>query len=147
MASSKTMLKLEGFEELYKQIEAAGGKIDQAAERCMRESAQIMQTELKTQMQEKGVKGSLINRMPEPTITKTANTIYAEVGYEKGDFDPKNPSDGYKVVFINYGTPRRTKHGKVKARGFIQKAKEDASKKIKKAQQNTLNTILEELTK
>ena len=138
-------LKLEGFDELLKDIEAAGRSIDSAVESTMRQSAQIMQSALKAEMQSAGVDGSLIEAMPQPTFEKEGNAIIARVGYKKGTYDPNNPSDGYKVVFLNYGTPHRSKHGKVKARGFIAKAKKKANSKIKKQQKETLEKILSRL--
>jgi hypothetical protein len=106
-----------------------------------------MQAELKAQMQAAGVDSDLINAMPPPQITVKDNNYRAEVGYKKGNYDPNDPSDGYKVVFLNYGTPRRTMHGKVKARGFIQKAKKKARPQIKRAQQATLEKILGRVSK
>lgn len=140
--SSKAVLQLKGFDDLLEKIQKAGGSVDAAADSCLRQSAQIMESELKAQMQAAGVDGDLINRMPPPKITVKNNRYRAAVGYEKGEFDPRNPSDGHKVVFLNYGTPRRTLHGKVAARAFIQAAKKKARPRIKKAQQETLEKIL-----
>lgn len=140
--ASKAILQLKGFDELLEKIQNAGGSIDAAADSCLRQSAQIMQAELKAQMQAAGVDSGLINAMPPPQITVDGNRYSAAVGYKKGNFDPRNPSDGYKVVFLNYGTPRRTMHGKVAARGFIEKAKKKARPQIKRAQQETLEKIL-----
>lgn len=145
--ASKAMLQLKGFDELFDQIQKAGGSVDKAAESCLRQSAQIMQAELKAQMQAAGVESDLINRMPPPQITIKGNRYSAAVGYKKGSYDPNDPSDGYKVVFLNYGTPRRTLHGKVAARGFIQAAKKKARPRIKKAQQDTLEKILGRVSK
>ena len=135
-------LKLEGFDDLFEQINKAGGTVEQAAKSCLTESANIMQSELKTQMQAAGVESDLINAMPPPEVEVNGNKYTARVGYKKGNYNPDNPSDGYKVVFLNYGTPHRSKHGKVVARGFIQKAKKKAGTKIKKAQKETLEKIL-----
>lgn len=135
-------LKLEGFDDLLSQIEKAGGTIDRAANSCLQQSAQIMHSELKTQMQAAGVDSGLISRMPPPDVEVNGNTYTARVGYKKGAYDPANPSDGYKVVFANFGTPRRSKHGQQPAKGFILKAKKKANTKIKKAQKETLNKIL-----
>ena len=140
--ASKAILQLKGFDDLLEKIQKAGGSIDKAADSCLRQSAQIMQSELKSQMQAADVDGDLINAMPPPQIEVKGNRYSAAVGYKKGSYDPDNPSDGYKVVFLNYGTPRRTKHGKVAARGFIQVAKKKASPQIKKAQRATLEKIL-----
>ena len=135
-------LKLDGFDGILSQIEKAGGSIDTATKECLFVSAQIMQSELKSQMQTAGVDSGLISRMPENEIETEGNRHTARVGYKKGAYDPNNPSDGYNVVFINYGTPKRKKHGKIVARGFIQKAKNKARPKIKKAQGETLDKIL-----
>jgi HK97 gp10 family phage protein len=134
-------LKLSGFDELLKQIEDAGQSIDSACESCMNQSANIMYNELKTQMRNTHVKGSLINRMPQPELEKEGNAFIARVGYEKGDFDPKNLSDGYKAVFINFGTP------KITPRQFVKLAKKKAAPQIKKAQKETLEKILERAKK
>ena len=145
--ASKAILQLKGFDDLLEQIQKAGGSIDQAADSCLRQSAQTMQSELKKQMQAAGVDSDLINSMPPPEITIEGNRYSAAVGYKKGDYDPHNLSDGYKVVFLNYGTPRRTMHGKVAARGFIQDAKKKAAPQIKKQQRETLEKILGRVNK
>ena len=105
-------LKLDGFDELLKEIEKAGGKVDNATKICMDKSAAIMETELKSQMQKADVQSDLISRMPPPEVENDFGKFTARVGYKKGAYDPKNPSDGYKVIFLNYGTPHREKHGK-----------------------------------
>jgi len=138
-------LKLSGFDDLFEQIKKAEGNVDKAAEQCLKESAQIMQSELKAQMQKSGVDSDLIDRMPSPEIQTDGNSMIARVGYKKGAYNPDNLSDGFKVVFLNYGTPRRSKHGKVEAKGFIDKAQRKAKKQIKKAQEETLKKIIGEL--
>lgn len=145
--ASKAILQLKGFDDLLEQIQKAGGEVDRAAGSCLRQSAQIMEKELKAQMQAAGVESDLINAMPPPEITADGNNYRAEVGYKKGNYDPRNLSDGYKVVFLNYGTPRRTMHGNVAARGFIQAAKKKARPQIKKSQRETLEQILGRLKK
>lgn len=134
-------INLSGFDDLLAKIEKAGGSIDAAAETCLKNSASIMEAELKTQMNNAGVDSGLINRMPAPTIEKDGNRITARVGYKKGAYNPNNLSDGYEVVFLNYGTPKR-KRSQIKARGFIAKAKKKARPQIKKQQEKTLNEIL-----
>ena len=138
-------LKLSGFDDLFEQIKKAGGNVDNAAERCLKESAQIMHNELTAQMQKSGVDSDLISRMPTPEIEKDGNSMIARVGYKKGAYNPDNLSDGYKVVFLNYGTPKRSKHGKIEAMGFIDKAQRKAKRQIKKKQEETLNEIIGEL--
>lgn len=140
-------LKLEGFEELLKEIEAAEGSIKGACESAVRQSAHTMQSELKSEMKKANVPNDLINAMPQFEVKTSGNRVTAKVGYKKGSYNPKDISDGYKVVFLNYGTPHRSEHGKVVARGFIQKAKKNANKKIKKQQEEALKKILKRLKK
>lgn len=135
-------LKLEGFDDLLSKIEKAGGTIDGATKQCLQTSAQIMHDEFKKQMTAANVDSDLINRMPSPEVESKGNRHTARVGYKKGAYDPNNPSDGYKVVFANYGTPRRSKHGQQPEKRFIEKAKKKAKAKIKKSQQQTFDEIL-----
>lgn len=143
-------LKLEGYEDLLKDIEKAGGSIDKSVEKCLVVSANTVEQELKAEMLKANVPASLVNSMPPSSIERTGNRVRAEVGYKKGSYNPHNPSDGYKVVFLNYGTPNRSQHGKIAPGGkiklgFIQRAKRKATKKVKKQQEETLKKILGEL--
>lgn len=140
-------LKLEGFEELLKQIEKAGEKIEPVVKKTIEQSADLMQDELQNEMQKSNVPRDLINRMPPPKFEEDHGRFTARVGYKKGSYNPDNISDGYKVVFLNYGTPYRKKHGKIKEGGkiklgFITRAKNRAKKKITKQQENALKEIL-----
>lgn len=138
-------IKLDGFEEILGAIKNAGGSVDKAAENATRQSAQIVQSELKAQMQQSNVDSGLINAMPPPEIFKDGNAVVAKVGYKKGNYDPANISDGYKVVFLNYGTPNRKKHGRIVQRGFIQRTKKSAAPKVKKVQKQVFDKILARL--
>ncbi len=142
-------LKLEGVDELLKKIEKAGGDIEQASVKCMKESAEIMQAELKSAMRTSGggVSEALINRMPNYTIENNGSRVSAKVGYPATSYNPNNPSDYHKAIFANYGTPHRKSHGQEKARGFVAKAKRAAKPKIKAQQEKTLNDIIKDLTK
>lgn len=140
-------IKIEGFEKLLNDIEAAGGSIDKASNSAIKASAQIMQNELKAQMRSVDADAGLIAAMPPFEVESNGNRFSARVGYRKGSYNPNNPSDGYKVVFLNYGTPHRRKHGQERARGFIQVAKKKARPKIKKTQEAAFNKILERLKK
>ena len=133
----KSMLQLNGFDELIKNIEAAGGSIQGTVDSCIKQSANTMYNELKSQMAKKKVDGGLINRMPAPEVEWKDNACIARVGYKKGQYNPKDLSDGYKAVFINYGTPR------ISPRNFIKKAKSNAKKQIKQQQEETLKKICE----
>lgn len=147
MASAGIKLKLVGFEDLLKSIQEAEGDLNKSVESAMRQSAQIMQNTLKNEMRNSGVDNGLIQRIPPPEIQVSGNTTKARVGYHKGNFDAKNISDGYKVVFLNYGTPTRSKHGQIDKMDFIKRAKKVANPKIKKAQKEVFEKILQRLKK
>ena len=134
-------ITLNGFDELLKNIEDAGGSIQKAVDNGVRKGAQIQDTELKAQMRKSHVKSGLINRMPPPAIEWVGDTCTARVGYKMGDYNPKELSDGYKVAFLNYGTPR------ISPREFISAAKKKAKPQIKKAQEEVLNKVLARLKK
>lgn len=146
-------LTTKGFESLLEDVKIAGGSVDQACESALKQSAVIMQNELKAEMRSSGVDGGLIESMPKFTVEKEGNEYTARVGYRKGAYDPENLSDGYKVVFLNYGTPNRTKHGKIVDvseggkihLGFIQRAKAAAQPKMRKEQRKALKKIIERL--
>lgn len=142
-------LNLTGFDDLLKKIEKADGDIQKASEQCIKQSAEIMQTELKSAMHSAGggVDEDLINRMPNYTIESNAAKVTARVGYKATSYNPNNLSDYFKAMFAQYGTPHRKKHGQESARNFITKAKKAAKPKIKAQQQKTLNEILKDLTK
>lgn len=142
-------LTFTGFDDLLKKIEKASGNIQKAAEQCMKQSAEIMEEELKTAMHSAGggVDEALINRMPKYTIQSSEARVTAKVGYPSTSYNPNNPSDYHKAIFANYGTPHRRKHGQEKARGFVTKAKRAARPKIKAQQNKALNDILKDLSK
>lgn len=140
-------LKFTGFDDLLKDIEAAQGSMNKAADSALRQGAQILQSELKSEMQNAGVVKHLIDEMPPFEVENLGNVHIAYVGYKKDAYNPEKPSNAYKVIFLNYGTPHRTKHGKVVGRGFIQKARRKAKPKIKKAQEQALQKILARLKK
>lgn len=138
-------IKLDGFDDLLNQIQKAGGTAESAAQKCLEKSAEIMHGALQVEMRKSNVDSGLISRMPTPEMEADGNRFTARVGYKKGEYNENNPSDGYKVVFANYGTPNRSKHGKQPAKGFIQRAKKKARPQIKKAQQETLDDIVKGL--
>lgn len=144
MAKSGITLKLEGFEELLKDIEVAGKNATSAVESCMKQSAQTMDSALRNELRN-ATESGLADKMPKPNVETEGNTVRAYVGFKMDSYNPANPSDAYKAVFLNYGTPHRKKHGKEQARGFIKKAKSKANKTIKKQQEETLKKILERL--
>lgn len=156
------------FDDLLEKIKAAEGNIEQAAWEAARAGGKAMYDELKAEATASGVPAHLTGW---PTLSMQAqrdgsgNRIACSVGWKMSAYDPKNPAPEYKVIFINYGTPRRAVKGKeythmqldgewitttanrgrITGRGFIGRAKKKARPKVKKAQKEALLNILKEL--
>lgn len=140
-------LKMDGFSDLLNEIKLAEGNVEKSVMKCQTKSATILEDNLKREANKSNVPSRLTNSMQPATVKNENGIITAEVGWKKGAYNPKNLSDGYKIVFLNYGTPRRKKHGKIEARGFIQRAKKKAKKPIQTQQEQTLKDILKGLKK
>lgn len=139
-------LKLDdGFQKMIKDIELSQNQAERVANSCIRQSAQIMQSELKSEMKRSDLDSALADRMPAFQVLSGGGKYKALVGFTETPYNPRNPSDYYKAIFANYGTPNRKKHGKERARGFVQRAKKAARPKIKKQQKVALKKILERL--
>lgn len=144
----KQAVSLNGFDEMIKALEKAGKDIDAIASDCARRTAEIADANLRDQMRKSGVPNDLINDMPLPKVEHDGNAFYVQVGYEKDRYDPANPSETYKAVFLNYGTPHRSPdRGQLKKKGFVSKAKRKSVKEIKKAEEQALTEMLKEASK
>lgn len=161
--ASGIKLNLKGFEKMLEEIQAAGGNVETAAEETLNECAKVVETELQSACNAAGVPSSVSSEI-QVSKGKSGNRFSAKVGWKMGSYDPKNPSAGYKAVFMNYGTTRRqvkdtgehatvggnwktlgTDRGAVSGTGFITKAKEASSPKVRKIQKQKLSEILKGL--
>ena len=145
MSAGKIRLQLKGFESLLEEIKKAEGNINQVVNDCMQKEISITKQCLVEECVKSNVPDSITREIKEDPIKWENDRASSAVGWKLGSYDPKNLSVGYKAVFLNYGTPHRSKHGKVKAIGFIQKAKKKAAKIAKKEHEESLNRILGEL--
>lgn len=163
MASIKLSVDFNG---LLEKIKDAGGNVDSAARSVADQCAQAMHDELVSECSASGVPSSVSGAIThDVTATAGGNVYECKAGWKMGAYDPKNPSAGYKAVFLNYGTARRmTKkervhhafggefvtlgkdRGAIAARGFIARAKKSGGKRIKKIQKEALQKMLKELT-
>lgn len=142
-------IKINGFEKMLEHIQEAGKDVDTAAAQAIKDSASIVETELKASCAASNVPGSITREIRKKT-SASAGTYSAEVGWELGAYNPKNPSTGYKAIFLNYGTVRRqTARGKNRGaiekkpptQQFIVRAKKAAKPKIRKAQQRIIEKV------
>lgn len=146
-------LSLKGFDKLLSQLKEAGEDVDAEAARLIKEDAAIVDTELKAACKASNVPNDIINEITK-TVQSSLNVYSAEVGWKLGNYDPKNPSAGYKAIFLNYGTVRRhTAKGydrgeipkKPTAQQFIAQAKRKAKTKISKRHKEMLKKMLGEV--
>ena len=153
------------FDLLMEKIQSAGGNVEKVALDVAKKSADVVSKELKNECNAKGVPASVSSEIKTTVTQEDAGTRYAcAVGWKMGDYNPRNPTTGYKAVFLNYGTPRRKvktdkmrlkmgndfravgrDRGAVEALGFIESAKKSARKKVKKIQEEALQEALKEL--
>lgn len=152
-ASGKIKIEFTGFEDLVKEIEKASGKIENAVIKATDAAADVVYTELRTQAAAAGVPDSVTNEIKKTPATMQNNICTATVGWELGEYNPADPSAGYKAILMNYGTPRarRTRAGENRgtmgATHFIRKTKRRSKKKVVAAQKAALNETLKGLKK
>lgn len=135
------------FDKLLKKIEKAGGDIESATWDAARKGGRVYYQHLVEECKKSNVPDDLINRIRFNCERDSSGNRYAVVvGWVMDNYNPDNPSAGYKVVFLNYGTPRREtrfgNRGFITGRGFIGRAKRRSRTPIKKAQETFLNDLL-----
>lgn len=150
---ARLKIKLDGFEDMLRDIQKAGKDVDKAAKDTIKQSAKVYEQELKSAAKSSGVPDHIVNEVK--AETKVENDRYsAKVGWSLGTYDPTNLSAGYKAMFINYGTVRRqTKKGynrgeipkPTNSARFTTKAKRKANVKIKRLQQDIINKVQEDI--
>lgn len=155
---NKTMLKLTGFENFLEDLQEAGKRIDVEGRKCFEKAAENIYDELVAKAESAGLDNRLIEQISEEWDENgNANRWNYSVGWKKAHPKANPLPDTYKVMFYNYGTPRRTTkagynrgaespHPKG-SHGFIKKAKLAAANKNKKLYKDTLSKILEGLKK
>lgn len=134
-------LQFKGFDEMIEQLNAVEKDLKPIINDLAEEVAKIEDRQLKAEMMASGVAADLISRMPPPTVEWEGDTCRAKAGYKMGSYNPADPSDGFKAVFINYGTPRIT------PRNFVEPAKKTVQKAVRKYAKKTLSEIVGGLKK
>lgn len=158
MAQSGIKIDLKGFDDLLERIEKAGKDVDAAAAQAIKECAALCEAELKASCAASNVPNSITKEIRKK-VTASGGTYEAEIGWELEGYNPRQPSTGYKAIFLNYGTVRReTVRGKNRGKipsdnpdpkakrsnvkqNFIGNAKKAAKPKIRKAQQRIIDTV------
>lgn len=143
--SNGSIFDTKGFEKWIEQIERAEGNVEKYAKQAVDDSVHIFEGELKSACRAANVPNSITSEITSEGAKVEGNRIKARVGWKLSSYDPKNPSPGFKAIFLNYGTPKRSSHGQVAPRHFITTAKKKAKKSIKQKQKDAYNKITGEL--
>ena len=148
MARNRISLTLDAQKMLNK-INKANGNVDKAVYGAAKAGANAYEAALKTTCKMSNVPDSVTNYI-ESEIKQSGNRTTAIVGWRLQNYDPTNPSAGFKAIFLNYGTPRRTTNtganrGAIVGRGFIGKAKKMSKGEIEQAQIEFLKEVMKGL--
>lgn len=149
--ASKTGVAITvNFDSLLNKIKKAGGDIEKATWDAARKGGRVYYQTLVEECRKSGVPDHLIDKIRFNCLRDSSGARFAVVvGWYMDKYDPTDPSDGYKVVFLNYGTPRRESsrgnRGYIDGRGFIGRAKKKSRKPIKQAQEEFLKSVLGDL--
>ena len=141
------------FDSLLTKIKKAGGDIEAATWDAARAGGRVYYNCLVEECKRSNVPNHLIDKIAFNCLRDSSGNRFAVVvGWKMPNYNPNNPADVYKVIFLNYGTPRRetstgANRGYVDGRGFIGRARKKAVKPIKAAQNELLDKILKGLAK
>lgn len=155
------------FDSLIEKIQEAQGNAEEATWAAARAGAKVLYDEMQAECAASGVPASISSAITmQAERDSSGNRFACKVGWRVPPYDPNNPSTAHKAIFLNYGTPHRyvkaenarvningefrtlgPDRGYIDGRGFIGRAKKSARPKIKKAQKEALEKILEELPK
>lgn len=138
-------MKVPNLSAEIKRLNVVAKKSDAMFKQVAVRAGQAMEKEIKSQLASSPypTSGIAAGMMPLEPV-KIGDTVEIEVGWKLGSY-PKNStvptSDGWKALFINYGTPHN------KAYPFMDKASENSTKLARKEARKAVNELVKELNK
>ena len=147
---NQSVLKLTGFDEFLEKLQEAEKSSDVEGRKCFEKASDNLYDCLYDKAKAAGIDEKLLEQIDDRMI-EDYGIWYYQVGWKKKKWNGKGePPDVYKVMFANYGTPKRYTvkkyyRGEIKHRGFIKKAKLAARNKNKKLYKETLQKIIGDL--
>lgn len=123
------IIEMYGASELLKNIEEAGGKVDEAVAKAVDKSLEIVGADMQRFMAQHKLTGETMGSFTVTDVKIENGVVTALVGY-----DAKN--GGLPAIFLDVGTP------KMKPHFFRYYAVENNRGKIEEIQKETLNEIL-----
>lgn len=164
MAKSTALkIDLKGFDEMIDKLRKAGANVEEVGWDIARKSGKIFYDDLKSACSEAKVPETITSQIRfQAERDGSGARTSVSVGWANAEnFNPKNPLPVHKVVFLNYGTPRRytfrggqkvkidgkfvtvgTDRGSETGSGFISAAKKSAKPKIRKYQKDRFQELL-----
>ena len=151
---AKITLNLDGFDDLLAAVKRAQGSVEKAARECAERSARVLESNLKSEAEASGSDASEVKA----DIKQDALKFRVEVGWKLGDYNAENPSQGYRAMFVEYGTGKFSERGKGKDREtaaganrgstlpspFMNDARKKSEKSIHAIQEDMLKNIAKE---
>lgn len=130
--SLKNGFELYGVSDLLKQIEAAGGKVDEACKQAVDKSLKIVGDDMQEFMSKHKQTGDTYRSYEQKPAEVVNGKITALVGYNAKE-------GGLPAIFLDVGTPKR--------KGYFYRyyAVNNNTKQLKEIQHETLNDILKGL--
>ena len=126
------IVEMYGVSDLLKKLEAAGGRVDEAAKKAVDNSLELVGMNMQLFMMSHKESGETYASYEQVKASAKDGNVSAMVGY-----NAKN--GGLPAIFLDVGTPKQ------KPYLFRYYAVENSSKEIKEIQQETLNEILKGL--
>lgn len=127
-------LDIKGLEDMLERIKKAGGKIEQATEKALKESAKPFYDDLQAGIQAHYKTGDTELSLRSTNVEWNGNVASLKVGFDMN-------RGGLPALILEYGSPKQP------ARPFIRPAITRNKPKAKKIQQKVLGDILKELEK
>lgn len=126
------LVSVYGMDELLNKVEKAGGNVNDAVQKCVDNSLELVGLKMQLFMMEHRETGDTYRSYEHIKASIKENKVEAMVGYEVA-------KGGLPAIFLDVGTPKQTPYF------FRYYAVENSSGELREIQKNTIEEILKEL--
>lgn len=149
-------LDFDEFEKLIRAVAETEENADKWAKKYAYSLANDAVSNFYEKAKEKGVHDDITKELG-AKVTGSHGTYHVASGFELGTYNPKNLSQGYKAVFLNYGAARGGEEaretlkglnrGTLPKLGFIDAANKQTKKDAEELKKIIYNEMMKELKK